>query len=455
MFDTGLRELEFRPPSGSDWRRSKLRTPPSTRYGALGVHDLLPLVDRGRLSRERLFDIEVVSKVLPFRVNDHVVETLIDWARVPDDPIYRLAFPAKEMLDPADFDEMADLLRSSASKRRIRALAAEIHRRLNPHPSEQRERNVPFMDGEPLNGIQHKYRETVLCFPAHGQTCHAYCTFCFRWAQFVGDREMKMSCSKPLRLFDYLRQHQDVTDLLLTGGDPMIMKTLHLESLILPLLKPELDHVQTIRFGTKALTYWPQRFVTDEDADALLRLIERVVACGHHVAIMAHTNHWCELDNPIAAEAIRRLRNAGAVIRSQGPLLARINDDPDTWARMWRQHVKAGIVPYYMFVERDTGPRRYFEVPLRRARETYRDAISSVSGLARTARGPVMSATQGKVEVLGLIDEDKSAIFLLQYLQARDPALVRKPFLAAGAWDAVWFDELQRIPRDVTEMPPH
>jgi len=455
MFDNGGRELGFRSPPGNDWRLSKLRTPSSPRFDALGVHDLLPLVNRGRLSLERLFEIEVVSKVLPFRINDHVVETLIDWARIPDDPIYRIVFPAREMLDPADFDKMSDLLRSRASKQRIRALAADIHRRLNPHPSEQRERNVPVMDGEPLTGIQHKYRETVLYFPAHGQTCHAYCTFCFRWAQFVGDREMKMACSKPPQLFDYLRQHQDVTDLLLTGGDPMIMKTSHLESLIRPLLEPELDHVQTIRLGTKALTYWPQRFVTDEDADALLRLIEWVVACGRHVAIMAHTNHWRELDNPIAAEAIRRLCGAGAVIRSQGPLLARINDDPDTWACMWRQHVKAGIVPYYMFVERDTGPRRYFEVPLRRAWETYRDAISRVSGWARTARGPVMSATEGKVEVLGMIEQDKKALFLLQYLQARDPAFVRKPFLAAGARSAVWFDELQRVPQGVGETPPH
>jgi L-lysine 2,3-aminomutase len=112
---------------------------------------------------------------------------------------------------------------------------------------------------------------------------------------------------------------------------------------------------------------------------------------------------------------------------------------------MWRQQVKIGIVPYYMFVERDTGPRHYFQVPLWRAWQTYRDAVAQVSGLARTARGPIMSATEGKVEVLGLIDQDESFLFLLQFLQARDPFLVRRPFFATGKRNAVWYDELKQI----------
>ena len=78
-------------------------------------------------------------------------------------------------------------------------------------------------------------------------------------------------------------------------------------------------------------------------------------AAGKHLALMAHYNHWCELEPAIAREAVRRVRATGAMIRAQGPLLAHINDSPEVWARLWQTQVELGITPYYMFVERDTG----------------------------------------------------------------------------------------------------
>ncbi|MEZ5687523.1 MAG: hypothetical protein R3E21_01860 [Caenibius sp.] len=395
-----------------------------------------------QLPEETRIALSIVSKVLPFRVNSHVTSTLIDWDNVPDDPIFRLVFPAVNMLSPADFAWVRRLVENSAPQSEIHAAVSAIRERLNPHPSGQREHNVPELDGQKIAGIQHKYRETVLYFPARGQTCHAYCTFCFRWAQFVGDASLKFASKEASVLKRYLEAHPDVTDVLITGGDPMIMSTQHLSELIEPLLCSELEHVTSFRIGTKSLTYWPQRFVTDPDADDLLRLVERVTKAGRNVAIMVHVNHWRELDNPVAHEAIRRLRDAGAVLRSQGPLLRGVNDDPEVWARNWTQQVRLGIVPYYMFVERDTGPRHYFEVPLRRALGIYREAISTVSGLARTARGPVMSADPGKVEVLDVQVGAERTRYLVQFLQARDASRVRRPFWAEGDKDATWFTQL-------------
>ena len=110
------------------------------------------------------------------------------------------------------------------------------------------------------SGLQHKYRETVLFFPAHGQTCHAYCTFCFRWAQFIGDEDLKFANKEVDQLVRYLRQHPEVSDVLFTGGDPMVMKAKVLERYIRPILEdPELEHIWTIRIGTKSVAYWPQR----------------------------------------------------------------------------------------------------------------------------------------------------------------------------------------------------
>ena len=122
--------------------------------------------------------------MLPFRTNRYVVDHLIDWSRVPEDPIFQLVFPQRQMLDPAKFAEIRGLLRRGTPTDQLAAVVNELRLGLNPHPAGQLTHNVPALDDRPLQGIQHKYRETMLFFPSAGQTCHAYCTYCFRWAQF-------------------------------------------------------------------------------------------------------------------------------------------------------------------------------------------------------------------------------------------------------------------------------
>ena len=396
-----------------------------------------------RLDPEQRFAMHVVANVLPFRVNQYVIEELIDWGNIPEDPVFQLTFPQRGMLDEESYSRMSSLLSDEPDAREIRELATELRQALNPHPAGQKTLNVPHVDGKPLPGMQHKYDETVLFFPSQGQVCHAYCTFCFRWAQFVGDKALRFAAAEAGELKRYLAEHREVSDVLVTGGDPMVMKTSNLQTYLEALLAPELEHVQTIRIGTKALSYWPYRFVTDEDADDLLRLLENLVERGKHVAVMAHINHWRELEPPIVAEAVRRLRDAGAVIRAQAPLLAHINDDASVWARLWREEVKLGIHPYYMFVERDTGARRYFEVPLVDAWHIYRNAMKDVSGLARTARGPSMSAGPGKVEIQGVTEIQGERVFAMRFIQGRNPDWVQRPFFARYDDTATWLDDLK------------
>jgi KamA family protein len=403
--------------------------------------DLIPQL--ARLPEEQRFAIQVVANVLPFRVNQYVIDELIEWDRVPNDPLFQLTFPQPEMLAPEDFARMATLLKQGADKVAVKALADELRAGLNPHPAGQMQLNVPSMDGELLPGMQHKYPETVLFFPSQGQTCHSYCTFCFRWAQFVGMPGLRFASHDVATLHRYLETHHEVTNLLITGGDPMVMKTHHLAEYLLPLLEPRFAHIQMIRIGTKALTYWPYRFTRGADADEFLRLCERLVNGGKHVALMAHYNHWRELEPQESRVAIRRIRSTGAVIRAQGPLLTHINDDPQVWERLWRTQVCLGIIPYYMFVERDTGARRYFEVSLARAWEIYRDAYSHVSGLARTVRGPSMSAGPGKVEIQGVAEVAGEKVFVLRFIQGRNPQWVQQPFFARFDPTATWLRDLK------------
>jgi KamA family protein len=387
--------------------------------------------------------MKAVSAVLPFRVNSHVVEELIDWSNIPDDPLYQLTFPQPEMLRLPDYARMLSLVRREASSDELKAAARQIQFKLNPHPAGQLELNVPKVGNQPVPGLQHKYRETVLFFPAAGQTCHAYCTYCFRWAQFVGIDELKFANREAQTLADYLREHPEVTSVLFTGGDPMVMKTSVLRRYLEPLLDPSLEHVASIRIGTKAPAYWPHRFVTDPDADDLLRLFEEVRASGRHLALMAHYSHPRELMPDVAQEAVRRIQSAGATVRCQAPLIRRVNDSADVWAEMWRKQVRLGAVPYYMFVERDTGPKNYFEVPLVRAWEIFVDAYKQVSGLGRTVRGPSMSATPGKVLVSGVATVRGEDVIVLRFLQGRNPDWVGRPFFAKYDPNATWLDDLE------------
>jgi len=415
----------------------------SQRYRAITRSNLDRWPEARLLAPEHREAVDVVGRVLPFRTNPYVIRELIDWRRVPDDPIFRLVFPQREMLHPVDYERVRSLLAEGASGAALSAEAERIRRGLNPHPAGQLTDNVPRLDGRPVAGIQHKYRETVLFFPAAGQTCHAYCTYCFRWPQFVGRPDLRFAARQSDELAAYLRAHPEVTDVLVTGGDPMIMKTALLRRVLEPLLAADLGQVQSIRIGTKSLAYWPQRFVTDADADDCLRLFEEVAAAGRHVALMAHASHPAELEPAIARRAIERLRGAGVEIRMQAPVLRHVNDDPEVWAELWRTGVRLGMVPYYMFVERDTGPRGYFELPLARCHRIFTRAYRRVSGLGRTVRGPSMSAQPGKVRIAGISTVAGERVFVLEMLQGRDPDWVGRPFFARFDPDAAWLDDLE------------
>ncbi|WKT57392.1 lysine 2,3-aminomutase [Candidatus Nitrosotenuis chungbukensis] len=413
------------------------------KYKSYGINNFREIPQMRNISFEKQREMEVVANVLPFKVNNYVVENLIDWDDAVNDPIFVLTFPQKEMLRPQHFKEMVKAM-ENGDKKTIQTTANKIRLQLNPHPAGQMEHNVPQLkDGTKLYGMQHKYKETVLFFPSQGQTCHAYCTFCFRWPQFVGMNELKFAMRESELLVQYIKENPSVTDVLFTGGDPMIMKTKLFSEYVNSLLDADLPNLKTIRIGTKALGYWPYRFLSDDDSDEMLRLFEKITKRGIHLAFMAHFNHPRELSTKSVEMAIRLIRKTGAQIRTQSPILAHINDNAKTWADMWKKQVNLGCVPYYMFVARDTGAQHFFGVPLVKAQEIFRDAYQQVSGLCRTVRGPSMSATPGKIQVLGVIDIGKKKAIAMRFLQGRDPTWVQKPFLAKYDENAIWIDELK------------
>ncbi|MFC2114848.1 KamA family radical SAM protein [Bacteroidota bacterium] len=395
------------------------------------------------IPEDKLFQIDVVGRVLPFKSNNYVVNELIDWDNFSRDPIFNLNFPNREMLKREHFNAISELISSGAGDTAIQIKADQIRFDLNPHPEGQLEYNVPLFRGESLLGLQHKYRETMLFFPSQGQTCHAYCTFCFRWPQFTGLSGLKFAMKQTDKLIGYLKEHPEISDILITGGDPMVMSAKNFSLYIDALLEADLPNLKNIRIGTKTLAFWPYRYISDPDAEELLSVFRKIVDHGKHLAFMAHFTHPVELSTPAVQEAIGKILKTGAQIRTQSPVMNHINASPGIWADMWRKQVSLGMIPYYMFMARNTGARDYFSIPLVDAWNIFRLAYSHVSGICRTVRGPIMSANPGKVQIVGVTVVKGEKAFVLNFLQARNKEWVGRPFFASFDDKAEWLNHLK------------
>ena len=195
------------------------------RFRAINAKDMDKLADKYPRLKDKVVDIKRSALIFPFKASPYLVDELIDWDMAGDiglDPFYKLVFPTMDMLT----QEHQDLLNNACDAgdpKEIKATVEIIREALNPHPAGQKTLNAPKK--AELTGVQHKYAETVLFFAAAAQTCHAYCTYCFRWAQFIGDADLRFAQKDADSLFDYLEEHEEVSDILFTGGDPMIMKT--------------------------------------------------------------------------------------------------------------------------------------------------------------------------------------------------------------------------------------
>jgi KamA family protein len=395
------------------------------------------------LCETAISDMDVVGRILPFKTNNYVVDELIDWDNYENDPLFTINFPHKKLVNPKHFDLISGLLKSGADNSAIKQAVDKIRLGLNPHPAGQLESNVPELDGNKVSGIQHKYDETMLVFPAQGQTCHTYCTFCFRWPQFTGMTDYKMTLKQAEVSVEYLKRHPEITDVLFSGGDPMVMNAGRLEIYIDALLNSSFSNLRTIRIGTKSLSFWPYRYLTDKDSEKILELFRKITDSGIHLSIMAHINHYKEMSTHAFREAVKRIRQTGAVIRAQSPILNHVNSSSVIWEKMWVDQVNMGIIPYYMFVPRNTGSHRFFSIPLVKAYDIYRKAFSHVGGLARTVRGPSMSAFHGKIKIDGIPEINGKKYISMSFIQGRSSGWVNKPFFSEYDEEACWINELK------------
>ena len=338
-------------------------------------------------------DLQRVAEKYVFRANDYYLD-LIDW-KDPEDPIRQLIIPRIE--------ELEDWGKLDASNEAAVTVA---------------------------KGVQHKYERTVLLLC--NEVCGAYCRYCFRKRLFMDENdEVSLDVTEGI---DYIRNHPEVTNVLLTGGDPFLMSTRKLVDIFKRLR--EIDHVDIIRIGTKMPAFNPWRVLDDP---ALLEAIQTYSTPEKRIYVMAHFDHPRELTEP-AIEGLDALMKAGAIVVNQCPLIKGVNDMPGVLGEMYQILERIGVPPYYLFQGRPTEGNEPYEVPLVQGYEIFEAARKVSSGLGRRARF-CMSHDTGKVEVCGI---DEKFIYT-RYQQAKDPKDEFRFQVYHRDDNASWLDQLKPV----------
>ncbi|MDD3528279.1 MAG: KamA family radical SAM protein [Gallionellaceae bacterium] len=345
---------------------------------------------------DELATLQAVANQYVFRSSEYYLG-LIDW-NAPDDPIRRLIIPRADELEPWGRLDACNEAAVTVS-----------------------------------HGVQHKYADTVLLLC--NEVCGGYCRYCFRKRLFMdGSDEVNKSVWDGL---DYIAAHPEVTNVLLTGGDPLLMSTRRLAEIIGRLR--EIPHVRIIRIGSKMPAFNPWRILDDPE---LLAMFERHSTADRRIYVMAHFDHPRELTEP-AVQALDALVRHGVMLTNQCPLLAGINDDPAVLGELFRQLSWIGCPPYYLFQGRPTAGNAPYRVPIVRGFAIFQEAMHMGSGLARRARY-VMSHESGKIEILAV---DERYIYL-RYHRAKDPALRARFMIYHRDDEAYWLDDLVPVEPD-------
>lgn len=346
-----------------------------------------------QLSDQEKDALAKITERFAFRSNDYYL-SLIDWDD-PDDPIRRIIVPNAEELD-----EWGRL-----------------------DPSDEKTYTV-------MPGLEHKYNHTVLLLVSN--VCEGICRYCFRKRVFISPRAEYLR--DVAAAMEYIRRRPEVTNVLLTGGDPLALATEKLADIVRRLR--EIEHVQIVRIGTRIPAFNPYRIVGDP---SLLHMIRQYSTAHKKIYIMTHFVHPRELTD-VAVQAIDLLQRAGAVTANQAPLLRGVNDDPEVLAELLRRLSFIGAVPYYIFQCRPAVGNKMYTVPIEEGYEIVEEAKARVSGLAKRLRY-TMSHASGKIEVVGCYEGRT----YFKYHRAADDADNGRFLVFESDPHACWLDDYEEI----------
>ena len=318
--------------------------------------------------------------------------SLID-PKDPDDPIRKMAVPSVNELDVSGFYD------TSGEKKNIK-----------------------------LPGLQHKYKNTVLLLSAN--VCSMYCRHCFR-KRMVGltNDEVMSSFNEA---YEYIGAHPEVNNVLISGGDSLILPTQVIAHLLEKLTR--LPHLDYIRFGTRMVLAYPDRILKD---DELLEVFQAYSKKDRRIYLSTQFNHPNEITEE-STEAVSRIIESGVIVNNQTVLLRGVNDTPGTLANLQKNLVRIGVNPYYVFQCRPVKRvKNHFQVPLAEGYRIVDEARDMLDGVSKRFRY-AMSHEKGKIEILGTIGDE----MFFKHQQARDPEDASLFFKRKLDESAGWLDEL-------------
>ena len=316
------------------------------------------------------------------------------------------------------------LIERSSRKDPIRKLAV-------PNPSERSPKGTYDTSGERSNtvmpGLQHKYRQTAVILSTN--ECATYCRHCFR-KRLVGV-ETDEVLQDIQEVANYIEDHSEISNVLVTGGDPLVLSNSEIESILQPLSL--ISHLDFIRFGTRVPVTFPDRILMDE---SLLRMLEEYSSNRVRVYVVTQFNHRREISTKSRA-AVKRLQNAGIIVSNQTVLLKGVNDSVAEMTELMRGLLTIGVLPYYVFQCRPVKRvKAQFQVPLV-------DGVRIIEGVDKNLDGHgkrfrfIMSHPTGKIEILGIHD----GAFVFKYHQAKDPERVGRIFTHPVDPEMTWLED--------------
>lgn len=281
---------------------------------------------------------------------------------------------------------LRDLIDSVTSEKQFAQVRKLVTPRLNPFIKDNVIEGVVFVeptdqDRNPLRGLTRMYPDRVLVSPTHH--CMLNCLWCYR----TKDEASSLSRDELEAIYDYVRNDQRITDVILTGGEPLMTSDAKLETILEQLRR--IEHVDIVRLHTRAPVVLPSRI-----DDSLLSLLKRYSSKkGKPIYVVTHYVHPLELSET-STDAIDRLTGIGISVFNQAPVLKGVNDDQETFNEWNKQMIKYKVKPYYVAspVISD-GINSSFYVPLAQVEWLLRGYSKQYEGLGRpTLIIPVMGS---------------------------------------------------------------
>lgn len=412
------------------------------RYSGIdGYREIVDILQESRINLGDTDERELFIRIYRFMATKHVLNS-INWQNFEKDPLFQLTFPQPGMIG----EETVHKYKSADSEEEKQTIVEEyIKRFTNPHDGKQL-LNKPWYtnendDLEFLEGSQHKYPPVQLIFDKSTQDCFAFCTYCFRHAQVRGDDDMFVQKEiKPVH--EYLKQHKEISDMLITGGDAGYITHKRLKEYVLPVIEDsELIHIKTIRLGSRVLTYHPEMILTKK-YEKILNLFSQLVDNGVQVIFMSHFSTPRELLNPATVAAIRRLKSHGVTLKSQSPIMNHISlfthengkVDVDRSAQNWIDlgNILAmlGIGFHSMYCARPTGEHHYFTAPLAEINKVFNKVYRTLASVNRPSRYITMTSSAGKISLIGTTEIKGETLFVLKFNEGRNMEWIDKVYLA-------------------------